>query len=93
MSQYLSCASAILAGFLLFVPAATAVETLTITGDQAIVPARPGVTHPVLTLAPRGAIFPVLETQGEWYKILLEDGREGWISRAVGRVEAGGKEG
>ena len=88
MSRYLSFASAILAGFLLFVPAATAVETLTITGDQAIVRARPGVTHPVLTLAPRGAIFPVLETQGEWYKILLEDGREGWITRAVGRVEA-----
>ena len=88
MSRYLSFASAILAGLLLLVPAATAVETLTITGDQAIVRARPGVTHPVLTLAPRGAIFPVLETQGEWYKILLEDGREGWITRAVGRVEA-----
>ena len=88
MSRYLSFASAILTGLLLLVPAATAVETLTITGGQAIVRARPGVTHPVLTLAPRGAIFPVLETQGEWYKILLEDGREGWISRAVGRVEA-----
>ena len=88
MSRYLSFASAILTGLLLFVPAATAVETLTITGGQAIVRARPGVTHPVLTLAPRGAIFPVLETQGEWYKILLEDGREGWITRAVGRVEA-----
>ena len=88
MSRYLSFASAILAGLLLLVPAATAVETLTITGDQAIVRAKPGVTHPVLTLAPRGAIFPVLETQGEWYKILLEDGREGWITRAVGRVGA-----
>jgi len=87
MSRYLSFASAIFAGLLLLVPAATAVETLTITGSQAIVRAKPGVTHPVLTLAPRGAIFPVLETQGEWYKILLEDGREGWITRAVGRVE------
>jgi uncharacterized protein YgiM (DUF1202 family) len=87
MSRYLSCVSALLAGLLLLVPAATAVETLTITGDQAIVRAKPGVTHPILTLVPRGAIFPVLETQDEWYKILLEDGREGWITRAVGRVE------
>jgi formylglycine-generating enzyme required for sulfatase activity len=86
MSRYLSFASVILAGLLLLVPAAMAIETLTITGEQAIVRAKPGITHPVLTLAPRGAIFPVLETQGEWYKILLEDGREGWISRAVGRT-------
>jgi formylglycine-generating enzyme required for sulfatase activity len=77
-----------LAGLLLLVPAATAVETLTITGDQAIVRVRPGVTHPVLTLVPRGAIFPILEMQDEWYKVLLEDGREGWINRAAGRVEA-----
>ena len=49
--------------------------------------AKPGITHPILTLAPQGAIFPVLETQEEWHKILLEDGREGWITREVGRVE------
>ena len=86
MSRYLAFASAVLAGLLL-VSTAAAVETLTITAEQAIVRAQPGITHPVLTVVPQGAIFPVLETQEAWYKILLEDGREGWITREVGRVE------
>jgi formylglycine-generating enzyme required for sulfatase activity len=76
-----------LIGLLVLVPTVTAVETLTITADHAIVRAQPGITHPVLTVVPHGAVVPVLETQEEWYKILLEDGREGWISREVGRVE------
>src|SRR5919198_154754 len=86
MSRYLACASAVLAGLLL-VSTTMAVETITITADQAIVRAKPGITHPVLTVVPQGAILPVLETQEAWYKILLEDGREGWITREVGRVE------
>jgi uncharacterized protein YgiM (DUF1202 family) len=90
MSRYLSFASAVLAGLLLLVSAAAAVETLTITAEQAIVRAKPGITHPILAMVPHGAIFPVLETQEEWHKILLEDGREGWITRGVGRVEPEG---
>jgi formylglycine-generating enzyme required for sulfatase activity len=86
MLRYLAFASAVLTGLLLASTAA-AVETLTITAAQAIVRAQPGVTHPVLTVVPQGAIFPVVETQKAWYKILLEDGREGWITREVGRVE------
>jgi formylglycine-generating enzyme required for sulfatase activity len=72
---------------LLLVSAAVAVETITITAEQAIVRAKPGITHPVLSVMPQGAIFPVLETQEDWFKILLEDGREGWINREAGRVE------
>src|SRR5262249_2098738 len=86
MSRYLSFVSAVLAGLLL-VSSALAVETLTITAEQAIVRAKPGITHPVLMVVPQGAILPVLETQEAWYKILLEDAREGWIAREVGRVE------
>jgi formylglycine-generating enzyme required for sulfatase activity len=85
MLRYLACASAVLAGLLL-VSTAAALETLTITADQAIVRAEPGITHPILTVVPQGAILPVLETQEAWYKILLEDGRVGWITREVGRV-------
>src|SRR6266511_2379430 len=92
MSRYLSFVSAVLAGLLLLGSAAAAVDTLTITAEQAIVRVKPGITHPILAMVPHGAIFPVLETQEEWHKILLEDGREGWITRGVGRVEpAGGK--
>ena len=86
MLRYLAFVSTVLTGLLL-VSTAAAVETLTITADQAIVRAQPGITHPVLTVVPQGAIFPVLETQAAWYKILLEDGREGWVTRAVGQVE------
>ena len=86
MAQYLSFASAVLAGLLLLMPVAAAVETLTITADQAIVRVKPGITHPILTVVPQGAIFPVLETQEAWHKILLEDGRVGWLTREVGRV-------
>jgi len=86
MLRYLAFASAALLGLLL-VSTAVAVETLSITAEQAIVRAQPGITHPVLIIVPQGAILPVLETQEEWYKILLEDGREGWITREAGRVE------
>src|SRR5499427_6302001 len=86
MSRYLSFVSTALVGLLL-VSTAWAVETLTITAEQAIVRAKPGMTHAVLTVVSQGAIFPILETQEAWYKILLEDGREGWITREVGRVE------
>ena len=62
MSRYLSFASAVLIGLLL-VSTAWAVETLTITAEQAIVRAKPGMTHAVLTVVPQGAIFPVLYMQ------------------------------
>ena len=85
MSRYLAFASAVLVSLLLM-STASAVETLAITAEQAIVRAAPGITHPILTIVPQGAIFPLLETQEAWYKILLEDGREGWITHEVGRV-------
>ena len=87
MSRHLSFASAALMGLLLLALAAAAVDTLTITAARAIVRAQPGITHPILSLAPQGAVFPVLEAQENWHKILLEDGREGWITQEVGRVE------
>ena len=84
MLRYLSFASAVLAGLLLLVLLLRLSRPSPLQRDQAIVRAKPGITHPVLTVAPQGAIFPVLETQEEWYKILLEDGREGWITRELG---------
>jgi formylglycine-generating enzyme required for sulfatase activity len=90
MPRSLSFASVVLTGFLLLALAAAAVDTLTITAARAIVRAKPGIIHPILTVVPHGAIFPVIETQEEWHKILLEDGREGWITREVGRVEQQG---
>jgi formylglycine-generating enzyme required for sulfatase activity len=86
MLRHLSFATAALMGLLLLALAAAAVDTLTIAAARAIVRAQPGITHPILSLAPQGAVFPVLESQENWHKILLEDGREGWITREVGRI-------
>jgi formylglycine-generating enzyme required for sulfatase activity len=90
MARHLPFASAALIGLLLLALGAAAVDTLTITAGRAIVRAKPGITHPILTVVPRGAIVPVLDTQEDWHKILLEDGREGWITHEVGRVEQEG---
>ena len=57
MARYLSFASAVLAGLLLLVPVALAVETLTITAEQAIVRAKPGITHSILTVVPQKGPF------------------------------------
>jgi formylglycine-generating enzyme required for sulfatase activity len=87
MSRSLLFPGAVLTSLLLLALAAAAVDTFTITAARAIVRAKPGIIHPILTMVPQGAIFPVIETQEDWHKILLEDGREGWITREVGRVE------
>jgi formylglycine-generating enzyme required for sulfatase activity len=47
------------------------------------------VTHPILTVLPQGSIFAIRETQHEWVKILLDDGREGWVVGTVGQVKEG----
>lgn len=70
---------------------ALANETVTISLPQATVRALPGVTHPILTTVPQGGIFVVLETQDEWLKILLDDGRHGWIARSTGTIAPGGE--
>ena len=85
MSRYLAFASAVLTSLLLVSAAGN--RDLHYCADQAIVRAKPGITHPVLTVVPQGAILPVLETQEEWYKI-LSSGREGWIT---GRLKCGGR--
>jgi uncharacterized protein YgiM (DUF1202 family) len=87
MSRYLSFASAVLTCLPLLALTAAAVDTFTITAARAIVRAKPAITSPILTVVPQGGIFPVLETQEDWHKVLLEDGREGWVTREVGNVE------
>jgi WD40 repeat protein len=37
----------------------------------------------VIGTLPRGTIVDILEIEPEWFKILLPDGQEGWISRSL----------
>lgn len=43
----------------------------------------PGMNFRVLLEVKRGTALAVLEEQGQWLRIGLEDGREGWIGRAT----------
>ncbi|MGE3538451.1 MAG: SUMF1/EgtB/PvdO family nonheme iron enzyme [Candidatus Tectimicrobiota bacterium] len=68
---------------------ATAVETLTITAPRADVRAGPDIKRSILATVPQDAIFSLLETRPGWYKILLEDGREGWVPHMVAQMHIG----
>jgi curli biogenesis system outer membrane secretion channel CsgG len=43
----------------------------------------PGSSFKVLTTVNKGAKLPVLERKRSWYRVKLEDGKEGWIAHSV----------
>src|SRR5262245_56359494 len=63
-------------------------DTLTITARQTTVRAGPTVKQVILTTVSQGATFPLLETHQGWYKVLLDDGRAGWIPQAAAQVRS-----
>jgi formylglycine-generating enzyme required for sulfatase activity len=67
---------------------AAAADTLTITARQATVRAGPDSKQGVLATVPQGSTFSLLEIRQGWYKILLDDGREGWVAQAAARVQS-----
>jgi len=78
-----------LAALLLFVLASViaAADTLTITGRQAVVRAGPDSKQGILATVPQGTTLALLETRKGWYRVLLDDGREGWVAQAVAQVQ------
>ena len=76
---------------LVFVLAGTAVaaDTLTITARQAVVRAGPDSKRGILTTVPQGTTLALLETRKGWYKVLLDDGQEGWVAQSAARVQEG----
>lgn len=87
MTQYTARMTVAVALLLVLAGFASAADTLTITVTQADVRAGPGVTHTILTTVPKGATFSIMETQEGWHKIVLADGREGWIAPAMAQVQ------
>jgi formylglycine-generating enzyme required for sulfatase activity len=67
--------------------AATA-ETLTVT-RSAVVRAGPHSRGAILATVTPGETFDALEARRGWYRVVLDDGREGWIGGAVARVQSG----
>src|SRR5437870_10872584 len=43
----------------------------------------------MLATIAQGATFALLETRKGWYKVLLDDGREGWVAQATAQVQSG----
>jgi SH3-like domain-containing protein len=77
-----------LALLLVFASVAISADTLTITAQQAAVRVRPDIKQAILSTVPQGAMFSLLERHQQWYKILLDDGREGWVAQAAARVQS-----
>jgi curli biogenesis system outer membrane secretion channel CsgG len=43
----------------------------------------PGMNFKTLVEAKKGTVLAILEEQGQWLRVSLEDGREGWIGKAT----------
>jgi formylglycine-generating enzyme required for sulfatase activity len=74
---------------LVLVSATVAADTLTITARQAVVRAGPDSKQGILTTMSQGTTFALLETRKGWYKVLLDDGREGWVVQSAAQVQDG----
>jgi Caspase domain/Bacterial SH3 domain len=75
--------------FFVLASAAVAADNLTITARQAVVRAGPDSKQGILATVPQGTTFALLETRKGWYKVLLDDGREGWVTQSAAQVQAG----
>ena len=72
---------------LVYTGRAVQADTLIITARQTTVRAGPTVKQAILTTVSKGGTFALVETRQGWYKILLDDGREGWIAQAAAQVQ------
>ena len=65
---------------LVLVSVAVAADTLTVTARQAVVRAGPDSKRAILATVPHGTPFALLETRQGWYRVLLDNGGEGWVA-------------
>jgi spore germination protein len=56
--------------------------------DNASVRQRPGTTFPIIAHMDRGAKLALIGVQGDWYKVSLFNGNQGWISKTVSTLRA-----
>ncbi len=76
----LACKVFILSAFLFFFLVTTATaQTLTVKVPRGNVRAGPGLTYDIVGKVTRGQEYPIEDRQGDWFKIHLEPGKEGWL--------------
>ena len=73
----------------LFLSSTLFAQSLTVRVGRGNVRSGPGDTYEVIGKVRRGQKFDVEARQGDWFKILLETGREGWVFKSL--VEVSGK--
>jgi hypothetical protein len=56
-------------------------NVLRVAAAQAEVHVRPAMQQPVVATLQRGAQVTVAEESGDWYLVVLPDGKQGWIDR------------
>jgi hypothetical protein len=71
------------------ISAADAADTLTITARQTVVRAGPDSKRRILATVPQGTTLALLERRQGWYKVLLDDGQEGWVAQSAAQVQDG----
>ena len=64
-------------------------QTLTVRVPKGNVRSGPATSYSVIGRVQKGDNFPIESRQGDWFKILLETGREGWVFKSL--VEVSGK--
>lgn len=69
---------------ILRVPAAPVPENrLTVARSSAQVRERPDIGAPVTARREKGDVVDLLEERGEWYRVRMSDGKEGWMNRIL----------
>ena len=74
---------------LILVTVAMAADTLTVTARQAVIRAGPDSKQRILATVPQGTTLALLERRQGWYKVLLDDGQEGWVAQSATQVQEG----
>ena len=64
-------------------------QTLTVRVPKGNVRARPQTTSPIVGKVKKGEQYNVEARQGDWFKVLLETGKEGWVFKSL--VDVSGK--
>ncbi|MDP6088546.1 MAG: SH3 domain-containing protein, partial [Nitrospinota bacterium] len=73
----------------IFVVSTAQAQTLIVRVPKGNVRARPQTTSPIVGKVKRGEQYDVEVRQGDWFKILLETGEEGWVFKSL--VEVSGR--
>jgi uncharacterized protein YgiM (DUF1202 family) len=56
-------------------------ERLRVTAEEALVRTQPAFRQPVVATLRRGTSVKVIGEEGDWYRVVLADGKQGWMER------------